>query len=1532
MKTSSRFHRFVAFAFAALFAAASANAADTVLAHWPFTNGSLEDVSGNNHTIEVGEAVVTSGGYLSFPADAAEGTSWAQTTNAITMSGSKNATVSLWFRQPTSTANASFLELSANPTGNVGAFRLGWLESRKVVVDYRATSGVNTRESTADRYDDGEWHQVVATMSIGAKNSNPTVTLYVDGKVDSTSTASAKTKNYNGGDTFTNDKFYFARRAGSEGTGGSFAGDIGEVAVYGEVLSAACMQTNYYRELGRVYKGDSAKYQSRLPDGWRVDAQGVFSCRVRVISDRGISLGGDVRSAGTNEFWFVENEINTLTVTPAVDGERIAWSSVPTTATFDAKGEAASFAVTEPLEMSVSSFTPTHVWTGAAGTDFKADGNWADASGAETAAPGTDARVFIPVGALNQPTAGEAISVGELRIGSLTNGTQKAIFESNTTAVHKIADDVVVYAGGELTHSIGKNLVVSCGGNMSIEKNGAVEADGKGNATDGRIGKNQSCASYGGRGGMTFSGLCYGNIREPSNLGSLGGGSGGKGGGAIRLTVAGILRVDGRIGSNGTYSSNGGSGGSVWLTTGSLVGAGLITALESTKNGGGGRIAIYQTATADRTFAGVIDVDNGTLYREDLGDAQGVGELILMGTDSRVTEIGTAIVGSERPFKKITFENAGQTLIIMDNIHVTVCGDIVANGNTIKADYTTLNGSSRGSGNMGSIDLLGATAGTTRLSGTFTLGAFTCTNGAETIEVAKGTKLTLRNDGILKLNGSAEKLMTMFSPEPSWSVTLGDNVDTAVKCVAVSNSTASSVISDIGGLDLGGNENWTFPSMPKLDEPITWVGTNGTAWGSAENWVDKDGGNRLPIETDRVVINAGCQDYPTLSASGGAAFHALQIAAGARLTIADTVVSASGDVTCAGRLELTGTTALSVGGDVKLSPNSLTKGLLSSLTLTGAGVQLADFGGNRLNRLSVASPSVTFTNGFASVSFTCEQPQRAVALRFSAGDTYAADSLRLTPGTDGSLTLDSTTDGVCWNLHAGPGATCDGVSVKDCDARGGYEIVVSAYADRGNNQNWRVGAVSAWTGANGTAWDESGNWTGGVPTETSDVRILPTATGNMPTLAGATSVRSLTVGDGSGILTLTLSKALTVSDFMRVNGGATVVANQPVVVSNDVYVAAGATLTHAVGSKLDLSCGGDMTIEKEGAVDVDRKGNSTKGRTNNNQSRTSYGGLGGLGLQCYGSIRQPNDLGSRGTYDSTMAGGAVRLTVAGTLCVEGRVSSNGRCSGTESSDGAGSGGSVWLTVGSLIGSGAITAWEEARLAGGGRIAIYQTATATRTAFTGTIYVDNGTLYREDLGDAPGVGELILQGTRVVELSTQVVGSSEPFKKITFEGAGQTMIIMDNIPVTVCGDILASGNAILADISNGKGTGNMGTIDVLGAAEGVTHVSGNITVGGFTCTNGTAALEFAAGRTLTVRDNGTLWLEGRDRQKLALKSSVPGEYWFINAGTNLTGRTRFLNVSDSDAHGGEKITARSSVGKRAHNDNWAFPGGIAFIIK
>jgi hypothetical protein len=95
----------------------------------------------------------------------------------------------------------------------------------------------------------------------------------------------------------------------------------------------------------------------------------------------------------------------------------------------------------------------------------------------------------------------------------------------------------------------------------------------------------------------------------------------------------------------------------------------------------------------------------------------------------------------------------------------------------------------------------------------------------------------------------------------------------------------------------------------------------------------------------------------------------------------------------------------------------------------------------------------------------------------------------------------------------------------------------------------------------------------------------------------------------------------------------------------------------------------------------------------------------------YGSATQPVTLGSGGGdgYGGS-GGGAVRLSVGGSLLLDGTITANGNPPGGGGDDGGGSGGSIWLTADSLAGAGWLTADGGASISGGngagGRIAVY----------------------------------------------------------------------------------------------------------------------------------------------------------------------------------------------------------------------------------
>lgn len=214
----------------------------------------------------------------------------------------------------------------------------------------------------------------------------------------------------------------------------------------------------------------------------------------------------------------------------------------------------------------------------------------------------------------------------------------------------RFSQNVVVENSGAISHSRNQteqfkaNLTIP--GNLTIRPGGAVSVDERGFASPYMT---AGGASYGGRGyAVTNSDtFTYGSVLTPTNLGTHAS-SVLFGGGAVQMDVAGTTTVDGVISARALPpGSAGGSGGSIWLKTGYLTGAGTITANGGTGSsyaGGGGRISVVLTQS--ETFGGVniqafggtdavtapyLDGAAGTIYKEGASQAGGRGDLILYG-------------------------------------------------------------------------------------------------------------------------------------------------------------------------------------------------------------------------------------------------------------------------------------------------------------------------------------------------------------------------------------------------------------------------------------------------------------------------------------------------------------------------------------------------------------------------------------------------------------------------------------------------------------------------------------------------------------------------------------------------------------------------------------------------------------------------------------------------------------------------------------------------------------------------------------
>lgn len=246
-------------------------------------------------------------------------------------------------------------------------------------------------------------------------------------------------------------------------------------------------------------------------------------------------------------------------------------------------------------------------------------------------------------------------------------------------AATNAAGNWIISSNGALSHT--QNIMaeryklnLSINGSLTIASNGAVNADGLGyfhgygpgrttlprhGGTHGGVG-----ATYVAGGSLVPTGMVYGSLVAPVNLGSGGQPEGGKsmsGGGAIKLVVTGALTNNGSISANGA-GWPGGAGGSVFLKAQSFAGGGAIRASggagDNSGGGGGGRVAVVLTG-AGSDFAGFtgamtayggnvvndgMDGGAGTVYRESAAGGRGLwaanfaGNSVLTGA---VTQIRT---------------------------------------------------------------------------------------------------------------------------------------------------------------------------------------------------------------------------------------------------------------------------------------------------------------------------------------------------------------------------------------------------------------------------------------------------------------------------------------------------------------------------------------------------------------------------------------------------------------------------------------------------------------------------------------------------------------------------------------------------------------------------------------------------------------------------------------------------------------------------------------------------------------------------
>jgi len=200
--------------------------------------------------------------------------------------------------------------------------------------------------------------------------------------------------------------------------------------------------------------------------------------------------------------------------------------------------------------------------------------------------------------------------------------------------VIKIYDNATLYVDSRTAGN--RSLWINCT-NMTIFSGSSIDSTGKGylggtldgagkgpGGGKGSFANGGGGAGHGGYGGNSHGGTSggkpYGSSLQPTTLGSGGGDGNGenieaKGGGAIKIHVSDTFNLNGTVKTNGkkgldmSYQGcgGGGAGGSIWVTTNTLSGAGNFSAKggnggtgsQDGGGGAGGRIAVYFNVSSD---------------------------------------------------------------------------------------------------------------------------------------------------------------------------------------------------------------------------------------------------------------------------------------------------------------------------------------------------------------------------------------------------------------------------------------------------------------------------------------------------------------------------------------------------------------------------------------------------------------------------------------------------------------------------------------------------------------------------------------------------------------------------------------------------------------------------------------------------------------------------------------------------------------------------------------------------------------------
>jgi hypothetical protein len=951
-------------------------------------------------------------------------------------------------------------------------------------------------------------------------------------------------------------------------------------------------------------------------------------------------------------------------------------------------------------------------------------------------------------------------------LNSVNIGSNSAVSFNSPSVSLSISSSLNIASGGVLGAD-----AVSSGGTGSGQSSPSLGSGGGGHA------------GYGGRGAVVGGGNAYGSSQNPNTTGSQGGAGSTSvsafGGGNLQIVVNGPAVIDGRISANGgagiTNNGGGGSGGTVALTcNNSFAGSGVISAdggagfLPNGGGGGGGRVAVFY---GTQQFNGTLSAKGGvgfgaggagTVFIRQIG--QNVGNLIidnggLAGTNTFVDSISPANVTigpgalirslSSSLLNSLTVASNGFiqfggviTLTVISNVTVLAGGKISGDGQGTSGVGNGLSSpTGSGGGAHGGYGGNGAGGDQTGRGGSaFDFAANPSGgggNGGFNGGLPPGTgggALHLTVNGLLNVLGSISA--NGFSVNSN-NAGGGAGGSLWLSLGGLAGNGSISADGGTGHLPAGGGGGGGRIAISYSSNSYTGLvsvkGGNGFAAGGAGTIYWKRNSDSF---ASIILDNANLAGSNTLVNPSGIFDLTIQNRAWSSSVGSprDLFIRTNSFLRQSGSVTVTRNMTVDAGGAVlldSLTSSGLGAGYMSAFPRGGGGyggygaLNPVFYGAAYGSALSPTDSGSPGGNGGGSQGVPPLGGNGGGAIHLTVSSTLTLNGKISANGGNGDYVSGGGSGGSIWltlNTFTGSGQISANGGNGDGQAGGGSGGRV-AITYTNNPALQFTGSISAGGGSGGTA--------GGAGT------IY---------LKDGTNLGTLLLNNNGLVGTNTpVTQAFGLAPNLQVTGGAVAEIQGLIPGFSNITVTGGSALSCRAFDSLYLGVQGNLSIDSSSAIVADSKGSLAGigpgfGLSLSGQGAGGgFGGAGGAsasgaaGGVTNGSAGQPFTFGSGGgngsgsQYNlSSQGGGIVRLSVGGTLDLEGRISANGNA-GIQDDSGGGSGGSIWLSMGQFTGGGSVSAdggdgdLYNGGGGGGGRIAVYSPA----NTFTGLVSVAGG---------------------------------------------------------------------------------------------------------------------------------------------------------------------------------------------------------------